>query len=306
MFVVASHRNPDQVARLVRRLKNDLPDAFVVVHHDQSKSLLERGRLPAEGVVLVEDARELTWGGASQVRATVRCLDLIVRERPDFAWVVFLSGQDYPVRHLATLPQALAATGDGQLSVERDEFAEPLRYELTWFRLPERLQTPAARALFERLIFHLNGRQRFARFASGRIGCSVGLRLPSPLPKGWRCYQGSQWWALGRRAVLAFLEVRTQRPRLYRWLVERSIIPDEGIFQTVLLNLPGLRFGNSDLRYIRWNDRASGSPDTFGLRDAAELLASGRFFARKFDSEIDATILDVLDDTAAGRIAGGM
>jgi hypothetical protein len=303
VFIIASHRNPAQVVRLVRRLLADLPAARVVIHHDRSISTLERESLPHDGVDLIDPPIAVRWGDASQVRATVRCLDHIVRVLPEYEWVVFLSGQDYPVRHLRDLPEALEAMRDGQLAVEPPQTAEPLRYELTWFRLPEALQRPSVRALFERLIFHLNHRQRIVRFASGRLGCSIGARLPSPLPAGWRCYQGSNWWALRRSAIETFLSIRRERRALYAWLLDRSIVPDEGIFQTVLLNVPGLTLTNADIRYIRWDDRLTGSPAILTMRDASVLETSGRFFARKFDTDVDAAILDELDRIAA-RPAG--
>ena len=297
VFFIASHKNPTQVARLARRIRDDLPGAALVIHHDRSKSTLDAASLP-EGTLVIDDFVHATWGTASLVEITVRGLLRIERDVPDFRWVVFISGQDYPIRHLRTLPDALADSSDGYVDVEPPGRGEPLRYELGWFRLPERMQTARVRRIFESLIFHFNERQRVVRFASGRLGCTIGVRVPSPIPRGWRIHQGSNWWTLSRRAVLRFLSDTRERPALYRWFMTRTIVPDEGIFQALLLNAPELRLDGPDIRHIRWDDRDSGSPAIFAQADLAELATSGRYFARKFDVDVDATILDALDAVA--------
>jgi hypothetical protein len=298
VFLIASHKNPTQVVRLAHRIARDLPAATLVIHHDRSQSNIEIVDLPAARTFVIDDYVSATWGTARQVEATTRGLERIERDVPEFRWVVFISGQDYPIRHLGALPEALGASSDGYIDVEPAEREEPLRYELGWFRLPSALQNARSQRIFESLIFHFNGRQRFVRFAAGRLGCTVGARIPSPIPRGWRIHQGSQWWTLSRRAVLQYLTYKRERPALYRWFMERTIVPDEGIFQTLLLNTPCLTFDGPDIRYIRWDDRNSGSPAIFTQADFDELRGSGRFFARKFDVTVDATIFDSLDAAA--------
>jgi len=298
VFLIASHKNPTQVARLAHRIARDLPQATLVLHHDRSQSNVDVSTLPAQRMLVIDDYVSATWGTAAQVEATTRGLERIERDVPDFRWVVFISGQDYPIRHLGALASALGASTDGYVDVEPPDRAEPLRYELGWFRLPEALQTARTQRLFERLIYHANGRQRFVRFASGRLGCTIGVRIPSPIPRGWRVRQGSNWWTLSRKAILQYLTYKRERPALYRWFMKRTIVPDEGIFQTLLLNTPGLTLEGPDIRHIRWDDRNSGSPAIFTHADFDELRSSQRFFARKFDIEVDATILDLLDAAA--------
>jgi hypothetical protein len=298
VFLIASHKNPTQVVRLAHRIARDLPQATLVLHHDRSQSNIDVAELPTERTHVIDDYVSATWGTARQVEATTRGLERIERDVPDFRWVFFISGQDYPIRHLGTLADAFAESSDGYVDVEPPGRDEPLRYELGWFRLPDALQTARTRRIFESLIYHCNDRQRIVRFASGRLGCTVGARVPSPIPRGWRVYQGSNWWTLSRKAVLQYLTYKRERPALYRWFMERTIVPDEGIFQTLLLNTPGLKLDGPDIRYIRWDDRNSGSPAIFTQADFAELRGSGRFFARKFDIDVDTTILDALDAAA--------
>jgi hypothetical protein len=52
---------------------------------------------------------------------------------------------------------------------------------------------------------------------------------------------------------------------------------------------------NNNLRYIDWSENQS-SPKTITVKDKEKLMESNAFFARKFDMNIDADILDFLDN----------
>lgn len=83
----------------------------------------------------------------------------------------------------------------------------------------------------------------------------------------------------------------------------RTHCPDESFLHTILANTPGLRIANDPLRHVHWGDRRFPShPLAITNGTALEAaLASGMPFARKFDIEIDAGCLDILD----ARIAAG-
>ena len=72
---------------------------------------------------------------------------------------------------------------------------------------------------------------------------------------------------------------------------------DEVFFQTILCNSP-LRdtLVNDNLRYIALNEGFR--PVTYTIGDADTLTSSGKFYARKFDSNVDSAILDYLDKQA--------
>src|SRR4051794_19331478 len=99
-YVVMSHREPHQVLALVRRIRELSPDAHVLVRHDQSASRLAASDVEAAGGRLGKSEAPVTWGDWSQMRATLEAFDeACERAEPD--WLVFISGQDWPVRDLA-------------------------------------------------------------------------------------------------------------------------------------------------------------------------------------------------------------
>jgi hypothetical protein len=82
---------------------------------------------------------------------------------------------------------------------------------------------------------------------------------------------------------------------MYRY----SLMADEQFFQTALMNSALRHMVLSDsMHYVDWT--VDPGPRVFGLDDFAALAQSGKLFARKFDTESDATILDRIDAELIG------
>src|SRR4051794_7905701 len=107
-YLVLSHRNPEQVLRLVGALKEG-PAAEVLVRHDPRFSTLDEGDLDRLGGRSLHDAVEFEWGGWSQLQMLLACLDKARELDPD--WLLVLSGQDYPLRPMAAIEKELAHSG---------------------------------------------------------------------------------------------------------------------------------------------------------------------------------------------------
>ena len=74
--------------------------------------------------------------------------------------------------------------------------------------------------------------------------------------------------------------------------------PDEFLFQTILYNSPFRDcVVNDNLRYIHF-EPGEHHPQTLMIADADELVRSGKFFGRKFDTERDSEILNYMDIVA--------
>lgn len=99
-YVAMSYRDFEIVQRLAERIREVSPSANVVVRHDVRHGDLDRSTLA--GAVYRPSAARLLWGHWSMVEAQVAEMRW-VRERLDPDWLVFISGQDFPVGQLAVL-----------------------------------------------------------------------------------------------------------------------------------------------------------------------------------------------------------
>jgi hypothetical protein len=277
VFLVLSHKGPALVERLVSRL-TETETAVTVVHHDvRSKDV---PTLPLGGrAALMPNPGQGGWGKLEVVETTLRCMRWIRDEIPDFSWIVIISGQDYPVLAPRQIEEELQRSdADAML---RWEFSPPIasRRNSSW-------QRGTSHRYYWRMF--------------------PGTHRPIPIPlvrayfDGVGIHAGSQWMNLGRNAVDRILDNRPLLAHLRRRF--RSILlPDEAFFQTMLLNSPtGLDLVCDDRRFYRFpKTGGSAHPNVLAVDDLETVRASDAFFARKFELETSAELLDELDRLAA-------
>ena len=309
VYLIHSHKNPDQVGRLALRLLT-CPGARVVIHHDEARSHLD---LPpnADGRIdIIDHTRAIEWGTFSQAEAIIRSLAWIDGHL-DYRWVVFISGQDYPLCSPRDIRGFLMASDYDAFIQEprlvryrfqsdsgsRDFWSA--RYFYAYTRLPrisQGLPAAATKAAHNAMV-HLRTWQPwiFHWKMAPNVATRLGVRrLRHPFRDGFRCYVGSDsftWRCTAVRAVLAFTERRPDVIAYYR----HAIHPSESLFNSILMNTLDLKIHFDNLRYDRFGNVETGHPDILRLSDLEDLLASGRQLARKFDAGIDDAILDSLD-----------
>lgn len=297
-YFLQSHRDPEQIYRLVHTLRRGSPRARIVVQHNYAACPLDPGPLTdLPGVWLLPVSRR-------QVRADYSCqvepyLELIgwLEERGiSYDWLINLSAQDYPVTPVPAIEVFLgAADADG--FVRHWDVRSPAspwprrkataRYLYRYRRLPP-WTAPALRAL-----------KPLTRVLPLHVyldyGELLGMRaLSTPFHSGFRCYGGWAWFTLRRAAALYLRDFLIQHPEVARHY-RGTVVPEESIVQTVLANSGRFRLVDDDFRYIDYARAFKGSPRTLSVADLPE-LASGRYhFARKFDLAVDGAVLDRID-----------
>jgi hypothetical protein len=244
-------------------------------------------------------------------------------ETVDFDWFVLLSGQDYPIQPLERIEDALRGGGvQGYISgvpfgqgvpcgptecvVQRP--GKPCeecvsRYHYRYFALPRipgagRLTILANSLRVDRW---LNARQSYIRVRrcfQERLSLLLGFHVRGPFGPTLKPYKGPQWFSLHREAVRYVLDFAQRNPA-YVYHYQRTIIPDESFFQTILLNQSRLRLSRNNMRFVSWPNPWSSHPEVLVTADLNRLLESGCHFARRFDATVDSTILDSLDEVLA-------
>lgn len=268
-YFLLVHRFPAQFKRLLRAIHD--PANLYAVHIDRRGGAALHADIAAfaadyPNVRLIE-SRDAVWGGYSLVDAELRGMaELLAR---DTRWTHFinLSGQDYPLQ-----PQpAIAAF------LRRRPDTEFIRV------LDQARIRPAT----------LN---RIATRWDERGGAVTDSGVARAMPAGVVPFIGTQWKIVTR----AFCRHACEAPRAatIRQFYRGTFIPDEALFQTILMN--GAPYGQivaDDLRLIDWvpDGPIKLRPRTFTTADAALLTGSANLFARKFDAETDAGILTILD-----------
>lgn len=269
-YVILAHQLPTQVARLVRQL--NAPGTFFLVHIDRraGSAVYREAQAKLSGLdnVVFLRRHKLHWSGFGHVAATLEGIaELRTRSHP-FDYLVLLTGQDYPIKPNAVIEETLARSGNRSF----------LEYMLV------------AEAFAD-------GEERIRRWhwrrGQGPGGRHVSLPIPRRWPRGLVPYGGSSYWCLNRVCVEYAYSFASANPAFVRYL-RHVDVPDEIVFQTILVNSP-LReqIVNDNLRYIDWTRQPL--PAILGVADLDALARSRKLFARKFDPRVDAEILDLID-----------
>jgi hypothetical protein len=306
LFLIQSHRDPDQLARLVRTLRIGCRNSIVLISHDFRATPLPRATFGSDGNVHVIQGKG-GRGDFTIVDGYLAALRWLRDNKVDYSWVTNLSGQDYPVASLAGFADELsAAPHDGFLHYSAELAGDgPDGYDRYYFqyrKLKERLN------LAERALLRVP-RVALERFSAPyRINTSYGLMVgrladPPPFNADFRCYAGSYWHTIRRRCADYLLDFVEAEPEIVGYL-KQVLVPDECFFQTVLANHPGFRFVNDNRRYFDMRGARHGHPKAMTEADLPKFLGGRYFFARKFEWSNGTTLLDRLDRHALGNAGG--
>lgn len=296
-YFVQTHGPAPQVLRLLATLRRGSPEAVLVVSRDPSAEPLDARALAALDALSFRPAERARRGYWSLFEPYVAAVERLDREALSYDWLVYLSGQDYPVQPLARSEERLAASPyDGYLtwvdaagpSPEGRRRQGRLRYGYQYRDLPR--ARPALR-----LLRSLNGLQPWWHVHL-TYGPRLGVRARrTPFGPALRPYWGSQWTTLRRASAERVAEAARGGSPLAAYFA-RTVCPDEAFAQTVLVNDPRLRLANDNLRFVDVRGSRDGHPRVLRLADGPALLAGGYAFARKLDPEVDPALLDWLDE----------
>ncbi|HUJ10925.1 MAG TPA: beta-1,6-N-acetylglucosaminyltransferase [Verrucomicrobiae bacterium] len=293
-YLITAHKNPGQLVRLVERLNCDGTSFFVHVDKGTDEATYRHmvdGLKPRPDVHFLTKRFQCHYMTLfSAVQAVVRGIDELLLSGTPFDYVIYLTGQDYPIKTNRQIKTALKnAKGRSFLSYL------PLPFEGTHpaggriIQNASRIECWHAHLFGHYLRLPLRGSSRFCRAAN--------LMLPKQrrFPRGFQPYGGWAYWCLARQHVLYvhhFVKAHPSFVRFFRFVKSA----DEICFQTILLNsLFKNRMINDDLRYVDWSTEDC-HPKLLRQDDLGPLISSPKLFARKFDSQVDATILDLIDE----------
>ena len=303
LYFIQTHKNPEQIYRLVQTIKKSSPGSYILVSHNFTSSKLDVTpikKLPEVEVISGKGGR----GDFSLIQGYLDAVDWLFSHNTEFDWLINITGQDYPTQPLARMENFLAETNyDGFLEhfeLLSDSEHNPWgsregcdRYLYEYCRLCESLSL-RQRALVKLPRMVINNIQHFVRINSS-YGLMVGVRTTSsPFNHKFSCYAGSYFHTLSKKCVKYLHNFSKQNPELISFY-KKTCLPDESLIQTILVNSRFFNFCNDNKRYIDWTGTRHGHPRILTDRDYPALVKDKIHFARKFDISQDRKILDMLD-----------
>lgn len=285
-YLIIAHKNPEQLQRLFRILYH--PENFYVFHLDAKSSpefqKTVRSFLDQFSNVHLLESENCRWGGFSMVHIELAAIEYLLRWNHQWDFFINLSGQDFPLKTQNQIISYLKKHAEKNFITVFDQtFIDSWCNPYLFFR-------PAASDPD-----FLNAQSRVERYYVEVPGISQLLYIPffkRRFMPGLTWHAGWQWMILNRKFCEYIFTPGIVEP--YIRFFKNTFIPDEGFFQTLIMNSPFKEtIVNDYKRTVNWQHR--GDVNIYRSEDYDFLTESHGLFARKFDQNIDSDIISRLE-----------
>jgi hypothetical protein len=297
-YHIQSHRSPEQLTRLVHAVKRHSPNSVVHISHDASGDRLDVAALEALPDVVVQ-FHHGGYGDFSHVDRYMAAVDWLNAEGVHVDWLIYITGQDYPLVPLADAEDELVQSGaDGFMeywdALGPQSHWPPSRVRSRYYFHHRRLRPLTDRQ--KRLLRPLQAVNRVQPLLRVHVayGLTVGYRVRTPFGPDLRLHGGSALSSLSWPVVAYLREYFDRRPDVVEHF-RHCLSPVEAVFQTIACSSGEFNLIPDCKRYFDFRGSKFNHPKSLTAEDLPRALASGAHFARKFDYERHPELMDVLD-----------
>ena len=301
------HKNLEQVKRLISILQHDNIDIFI---HIDEKCLFDESDIlnnsEFKNIRFTQKRYNVGLYSFSMVKAEKALIETAL-EYDSYQYFILLSGQCYPIKSMDFIYDFLEKSYPKpfiEIVSSKDGNYVKENFKNVYINKRFKLKT------YDFLKKHFSYKAyRILRYIPGGIvkcnSCIKQWFVGSPEKRlekvGVVGYCGSQWWILPDTVIKHSLKMLNNKK--FCSIISDAYSCDETFFQTSIM----MRSYIDDAEFNENNDYLSkmwyfvfenGShPSVLTQKDYQTLMSADMLFARKFDMERDAKILDMLDET---------
>ncbi|NRD76322.1 hypothetical protein HPT25_02325 [Bacillus sp. BRMEA1] len=281
-YILQIHKNPEQVNKFIHQLiSQDHADVFI--HIDKKNYEPLKGKLiKSPNVKILQNSINCNWGDISQVDTTILLMKEVLASRNKYDFVSLRSGQDLLVKN--GLKEFLVKNHQKVFMDVRQINEKHLSViKINWPKVTRKRYTTAHPfRIYRRMINDLFGK---------------GINLfpnTNYWPNEYSFYCGSQWFTIPFEVVQYIVKFLDENQWYYKYF-EKTFIPDEWFFQTIIMNSPFKSdVVNNNLLYLKMGEKLNerNSPLCLMSKDIGLIEETNHFFARKFDDSIDRSVIE--------------
>lgn len=273
--LIMAHKNPTQLARLIKKLEH--PEADFFIHIDKKVDITAFLELGDNNHVKFINKRTLVnWGGYSTTNAILTSVKEILDLDKNYDFINLLSGQDYPIRSTQKIHDHLAKN-IGKNFISYDEGS------IWWTGAKKRYRK-----------YHFTDFKFIGKHVIEKI---MNWFTPNRIfPLKMKLYGGEKgtWWTITSDCASYLCEVVHKDEKLKRFL-RMCWGSDEFLASTLIMNSAFKHNTiNNNFRYIFFPQNEA-RPRNLITEDFENLISSDMLFARKFDIDVESTILNRID-----------
>ncbi|MGB4398362.1 MAG: beta-1,6-N-acetylglucosaminyltransferase [Daejeonella sp.] len=275
--IIMAHKNPEQLERLVIAMKHSMFDLYI--HLDKKSNINDFNHLVKyPNVFFIQNRVECNWGGFSFVKAILNSVTEVLSSEREYQFLNLMSGQDYPLKTAGELYNYLSKN-------LHTSFIAYERVDHSWWE----------HAVSRYKTYHFTDFKLMGRYLLQKITNKLMPHRKFPLNLTLYGSTNSSWWVLSADAAQYLVDFIKDNAKLKRFM-KFTWGADEFIITTIIMNSPFKdQVINDNLRHINWSSGGA-HPKIFAKDDLNELVNTNKYFARKFDTDIDKEILDLIDE----------
>jgi hypothetical protein len=269
--LILAHKNPMQLERILKALKHPAFDFYI--HIDKKTEIGPFTHLFNErNIFPVHNRTKIYWAGWGTIQATINGFKEIIPKNYDYINV--MSAQDFPIKSAEHIYQYICDRSGKEFitcqSVD-DEWPEAslrvTKYHFINLKIPGRHR-------LENIINRILPERKY------------------PLPH--KVVGRANWFTITMQAAKYLLNFIDQHPEIVRFY-KFSWGADELIFSTALYNSAFKEQITNNLTYVDWDGTSKGHPKILTANDMSQLMSTDKLFARKFDMDVDSSIISLLE-----------
>ncbi len=235
-----------------------------------------------KNVKVLDKAIVCEWGDISQVDTTLLLIREVLAAQKDYDFICLRSGQDLLVKN--GFKEALERNKKNiYMTLRKVDKKNSGLMKIHWPKVT---------------------RRRYTSFHPVRVYRSIvqslyrkGLNLfpnKNEWPEDYQLYNGAQWFSMPLEVAQYMIDFMDANPWYYQYF-ENTLCPDEWFFHTLIMNSHYReKVVNENFMYVNWGNtiQTRNSPLYLKEEDIESIEKSGQYFARKFDEDIDCSVVD--------------
>lgn len=279
-YLIIAHEKFDQLIILLQMLDHDRNDIYLHIDKKVKKfPQKEISNCLVHSQLFWVERQEVSWGSFSQIKCELSLLSEAVHNN-NYEYLHLLSGVDLPIKTQEYIHSFFSRNaGKEFIDIEgghEEEYIDRCKY---YWIFREKLGRKSEFKIEK--IFYLLIEKLFLK-----IQKILGINR---IPEDLTIKKGANWFSITGE----FAKYVVQNKKYWSQIFEYSLCADELFIQTVAYNSKFINniYENGNMRLIDW---VRGNPYIFKEEDFEIIKDSSNLFARKFDNEIDNTIISLI------------
>ena len=315
-ILILAHKNPEQLAKLIKKFDDERFDTFVHVDAKSRMPFIAPEMLHSTCYVLEKSARVKTYlNDFTLIEATMQLVKAAFAHS-EYKYYILLTGQDYPIKSKDAIYSRLLREYP-TCWIDSYGLEDAKKHGMNWVehighkRFSQRTRRVLQRMVGNKFYFSPYGKLIKIFAVSYDYVMSRLRKSPRQIIEqlGYIYSSGSHFWMLPDIAIKHLIEIYKKDTTLND-VFRHAAAPEESYFQTSLSSfhkaiIPNPytqmesienEMDNPALRLIKWYENGvhtSGHPADWQPSDFSTIANANALFARKFSGEKQ--ILDLID-----------